>query len=383
MFAFCASLRLAVVVILAIAAVLGVATFYEARYGAPAVLARVYGSHLFLATLSLLAINVMAAAIYRYPWKRKQTGFVVTHLGILTLLAGCLVSYRTSVDGMVVMRPGESAKDIALRAERLQVQLGGQTFSVPAEYWAEAGYPSALRAMLPGWPEPKWVGPGPVYEVAPGATVEVLEWLPAARPAGAPVGPFSGSTGDESFVAANVKPAKMIEAMRAIRVALTVDGQRREAWLGRGASRGLDTPRGVATLAYGFEAKDLAFTIAMVSAKRTNDPGTEQAATYESAVLVTQSDGSKVRQTITLNEPLVVGNPLWGYTFTQTGFDDSMGEIVSTLAVRKDPGTAAKYVGSGLICLGIFLMFYMKAYFQKPRAETSPKSEHELVGGAA
>src|SRR5580658_3050433 len=106
---FFASLKLAIVLILSLAFFLGAATFYEATYGTEAVGEMVYGSTFFVLLLALLAINVFAAALVRYPWKRKQTGFVVTHLGIEILLAGCLLTLRGSIDGRVQLTPGGSA----------------------------------------------------------------------------------------------------------------------------------------------------------------------------------------------------------------------------------------------------------------------------------
>lgn len=361
-FVFAASLKLAVMVILAIAVVLGVATFYEARYGMAPVQARVYGSSLFLGLLAVLAINVMAAALIRYPWKRKQTGFVITHLGILVLLAGCLISFRTSVDGRISLNPGDSASDIAKFSERIQLTLAGRTHLLPGEYWAQAGYPSAWRALMPGWPEPRWRGETVRFDLGGGVGVEVLEWLPAARPADDPA---------DGFVPARVAANKLAEAQRAVRLAVTVDGVRRETWVVRGAHpTGLDSPRGVVSLAYGYEAHDLPFTLALIDARRTTFAGTDDSASFESDVVVGFPNGTKHRQTITMNQPLTVGNLVSGYTFYQSGFAEPPpnapnARVVSTLAVRYDPGTVPKYLGSALICLGIFLMFYMKAYFQK------------------
>jgi hypothetical protein len=87
-----ASLRLAVVVIFASALVLGWATYVESKFGTEAVHAAVYGSWWFAALVGLLGVNVLCAALIRFPWKRRQTGFLVTHAGILLLLVGCLVS---------------------------------------------------------------------------------------------------------------------------------------------------------------------------------------------------------------------------------------------------------------------------------------------------
>lgn len=352
-FEFCASLKLAVIVILSISLVLGVATFYEARYGIPAVQELVYGSGLLLGSMVMLAVNVMAAALIRYPWSRKQTGFVVTHVGILVLLAGCLVSYRTSVDGVLMLRPGESARDFALRTERFQIQHAGKTWSFPVSLWRQAGYPTLVEALTFRWGEPAWRGPGEAHRLSEDLGVEVLEWLPAAKVAGSERG---------GFELARVRPGNLQTANRAMRVVVTYRGVRNETWVElRAAPVIVPTPEGPIQLAYGFEAAELPFTLSLISTTRTNNPGTRDAAAFESVVLTTLADGSKPRTTITLNEPLTAR----GYSFYQSAFTETPEGPVSTLSVRKDPGTLFKYAGSGLMCAGIFLMFYMKAYFQK------------------
>ena len=83
---FYASLKLAVVLIFAMAFALGYATFVEAAYGTPVVQYFVYQTWWFNGLNILLGINIFCAAAIRYPWQRHQTGFVVTHIGLLVLL---------------------------------------------------------------------------------------------------------------------------------------------------------------------------------------------------------------------------------------------------------------------------------------------------------
>jgi len=106
LFEFFASLKLAVVLIFSAAAVLGAATVYESLYGTPAVQFGLYGSWWFTALNALLAVNIFSAAAIRYPWKRHQTGFVITHIGLLTLLAGCLLSRLHGIDAQMPIFEG-------------------------------------------------------------------------------------------------------------------------------------------------------------------------------------------------------------------------------------------------------------------------------------
>ena len=82
---FAASLKLAVVLIFAVAFTLAYATFIEAAYGTPVVQFFVYKTWWFNLINFLLALNIFCAAAIHYPWERHQTGFVVTHIGLLIL----------------------------------------------------------------------------------------------------------------------------------------------------------------------------------------------------------------------------------------------------------------------------------------------------------
>src|SRR6185312_10629352 len=79
---FLASLKLAVISLSTLAAVLAYATFFESWYGASAAQEWIYRSPGFAILLAFLGANILCAALIRYPWKKRQTGFVVTHVGL-------------------------------------------------------------------------------------------------------------------------------------------------------------------------------------------------------------------------------------------------------------------------------------------------------------
>ena len=98
---FFASLKLAVVMIFSMAFTLGYATFVEAAYGTPVVQFFVYQTWWFNALNFTLGVNIFCAAAIRYPWKRYQTGFVITHIGLLTLLVGAAIGRKYGVDAQI------------------------------------------------------------------------------------------------------------------------------------------------------------------------------------------------------------------------------------------------------------------------------------------
>lgn len=110
LFEFLASLKLAFVVIASYVVVLawGVA-YIGATYGDPVVGFAVYNTWWFTLLNVLLAVNVLCAALIRIPWKRHQTGFVITHAGILTLLFGAYLSHAEGVDALLRVAEGHAS----------------------------------------------------------------------------------------------------------------------------------------------------------------------------------------------------------------------------------------------------------------------------------
>lgn len=149
-----ASLRLAVVVMVALGVACAAATFYEASHGTAAAQRVFYRSPWFAALLALLAASIFFSAVERYPWNRHQLGFVAAHAGILLLLAGSLVSLHAGLDGRLAIAEGDGSDRIALDGEALTLALPGRA---PADATPSGGRVAAGgRAVLP---------PGVVLEV--------------------------------------------------------------------------------------------------------------------------------------------------------------------------------------------------------------------------
>jgi hypothetical protein len=122
-FKFASSVKMAVLVMLLLGAVVAVGTIYESRYNAQVAGLMVYRTPWFLALLCLLWINIFSAAVSRIPYKRRHTGFVVTHLGMLTLLIGSGVTYLYGLDGQLFVQEGSRSRvveltDLAIRTAR-------------------------------------------------------------------------------------------------------------------------------------------------------------------------------------------------------------------------------------------------------------------------
>lgn len=114
-FKFLASLYLAVGTLVTLMIVLAAGTIIESRYGADPARIVIYNSPWFGAILIVLVINLACSAFDRLPWKKKHIGFVLTHLGIITILAGSLATQQLAIDGQMALEEGASEKWIALK----------------------------------------------------------------------------------------------------------------------------------------------------------------------------------------------------------------------------------------------------------------------------
>ena len=106
-FKFFASIKLAVVLIavLIVASIAG--TIYESSFDAKVARAYIYGAPWFNLWLLLLVANLTVSALSRWPWKKQHVAFLITHLGIITLLFGSLIGRIWGVEGTITVFKGE------------------------------------------------------------------------------------------------------------------------------------------------------------------------------------------------------------------------------------------------------------------------------------
>ena len=130
---FLASLKLAVISLASLAAVLGYATFFEKWYGTAAVQEWIYRGKPFAVLLAFLGANILCAALIRFPWKKRQIGFVVTHAGLLIVIGGSWWSLMTADEGNLGALEGETKGELVrsdypmVRVRELDPKQPGET----------------------------------------------------------------------------------------------------------------------------------------------------------------------------------------------------------------------------------------------------------------
>ncbi|HEX4653189.1 MAG TPA: hypothetical protein VH227_02985 [Candidatus Udaeobacter sp.] len=165
-FEFFASLKLAVVLlaVVIVAAIAG--TVYESTFDAKVAGAYVYGAPWFNLWLVLLGANLACSALSRWPWRKHHVAFLITHLGIITLLIGSLIGRIWGVEGTITLFKGEPPANRLLVNER-QLRVHDSDGIVK-------GYPAEFLHHPPSPQHPRDLG-----LLASGAHLQIVDYAPA------------------------------------------------------------------------------------------------------------------------------------------------------------------------------------------------------------
>ncbi len=124
-FKFASSVRLAVPLMLILGVCVAYGTIIESNYNAEYAGMAIYKSTWFGLLIILLWINIFAATISRIPFKQHHTGFVITHIGLLTLLIGGFITNSNGVDGQLVIPEKQTSSSVTLPHLMLGYQFDG------------------------------------------------------------------------------------------------------------------------------------------------------------------------------------------------------------------------------------------------------------------
>lgn len=124
-FKYISSVKLAVPVMVVLILSISIGTVLESRHNAEYAKIALYDASWFQALLALLGINVFSSMLSRYPWKIRHTGFVMTHIGILTLLVGSWVTKVYGIDGSLQIQEGQTQNIVVLPRLMVGYQFEG------------------------------------------------------------------------------------------------------------------------------------------------------------------------------------------------------------------------------------------------------------------
>lgn len=444
-----ASLGLTVVLLVLIAIAMTYGTFYESIAGTPLAQADVYKSIWFDFLLGLLAINLTACTLNRYPYRPHQIGWLLTHLGILVILAGAVVGRNWGIEGQVMLAEGQSTNKLSLNTHKLEVKFAsGEVYEMPlyledlprrkgmkprtiplpnskGEVTFHRFLPSGkahtsfvddpkdgvtailLEFQAPMAKQEQWLWSGnettSMWDIPMVGRVRLFDSKMLIVPIDSiPIDPneFQLIALENNFLLRRLSPmgqrfdtipVGQMFSFSGANLGFTIKQKRDKVSLkeeyepspGRGGVPSLllsaKNPRGdqfgPVWLPYGASAisdelqamfrmtaneVDLGFVIELVDFKRTFYPGTSQAASFSSDVIVHNHYEGDREVHISMNNPMVYK----GYKFFQSSFIEGTPEY-SVFSVSYDPGVPIVYLGCIILVLGLIGIIFFKSYLKK------------------
>ena len=483
-FRFLSSVKLAVVLLIILIVAAAVGTVCESKFNAKVARAYIYEAPWFNAWLLLLAVNVGAAALSRYPWKKRHTGFLITHAGIITLLAGAMIGRGFGKEGTMTLFMGdEPTNRLIIDQKEVRVRINNEMEHFPVQLRFLKSHPA--RPMFLGMTSDGWKMDVVDYsdQIQPVAsmervdengapTIQVHLWNPKMMQAefrqwlwpddsdnsGLNLGlmavecrrgvapgmehgpqPEKVSTKDEEFsavpdrmtiyygdnghltyesftkkgeefhgelltgkplathwadwqlnveeevpqallstkfvpVAADAKLSKKdkMNLTEALRVRFSRGDEQHEEWLAEGWQVSLPMKDGLLQSAFGLEIYPLPFSIELKNFEVERNAGTDTPASFKSTLQVRDAVGNSSVGSCSMNEPMTFPSSFWrvctGFTYkiSQASWNpDNLKQ--SSVQILLDPGWSLKWIGSLMICLGIFTMFYLRPLPAGPR----------------
>ncbi len=318
----------------------------------------------------LMLVNLLAAHAVRFKLTWKRAGIILTHAGLIILLAGELVTGLFAVEWQMTIMEGESA-DYAVDIRQVELAVVDPSpqdhdsvvivpQSVLAKYEEQAGGTGGISGG----------GAGLIQSELLPFDIRVLDWMPNAEvfgPMNAPPqlwqnNPASQGMG-KTAVAREVSRVTGVEGGRvdapAVYLKLTHSGQDMGTWLVPLHGIGMGDPRQPVTVNGKTYLMELRFTrdykpytVHLIDFKHDKFVGTETPKNFSSEVrMVDPTRNADFKALISMNHPLRHG----GETFYQHQF--LRGDIGTVLQVVRNPGWLMPYIACSLVSLGLIVHF--------------------------
>ena len=289
-----------------------------------------------MATLcALIAVSLMCKLITKSPWSIPKGGIILTHLGVVLLLAGGLMTSLSAEESFIMLREGETGSMVSDYHQRelaivkdeqvikqwpmdqlrsgMDIQDAVLPFSLHIETFCRNCTPLVREGN-----DPRYKDLAAKLNLVPAD----LQPQDEDNQAGIVV-EVRGAGGDQDgiYLSHEVMPRKP---------AITHEGATYQI-----ALRKVQRP--------------LPFSITLKAFEKQIHPGTDVAREYQSDIVVTESSGVSWPAIIRMNEPLRTQ----GYTLYQSSVIETQGERFSVLAVVKNKGWLFPYIACAVMAVGL------------------------------
>jgi hypothetical protein len=164
-----------------------------------------------------------------------------------------------------------------------------------------------------------------------------------------------------------------------VRLRIQQNGETFERWAPAGWQITIPTPPSATMIAYGWKTVSLPIGLELLDFEVKRNEGSDSPAGFKSTLRIVTADGETATGSCWMNHPFSYpGN--WWHTWTGLTFKisqaswnpENLGQ--STVQILRDPGWLLKWIGSLLVVIGVFMMFYLQPYRKQTEGEPITQS---------
>jgi hypothetical protein len=177
-----------------------------------------------------------------------------------------------------------------------------------------------------------------------------------------------------------------------VRLRIEQNGQAFERWAPAGWQITIPTSPDPTMVAFGWKTVSLPIGIELLNFEVKRNEGSDSPAGFKSTLHVMTADGETATGSCWMNHPFSFPGNWWRtwtgltYKISQASWNpENLNQ--SSVQILRDPGWLLKWIGSLLVVIGVFMMFYLQPYRKQTEGEpitpTAPKQDVEMVSGEA
>jgi len=173
-----------------------------------------------------------------------------------------------------------------------------------------------------------------------------------------------------------------------VRVRIQQNGETLERWVPAGWQIAIPTSPSPTMVAYGWKTVSLPIGLELLDFEVKRNEGSDSPAGFKSTLRIVTADGETATGSCWMNHPFSYPGTWWrtwtGLTFkiSQASWNpENLGQ--STVQILRDPGWLLKWIGSLLVVIGVFMMFYLQPYRKQTEGEPITPSAQKQETKAA
>ncbi len=296
-----------------------------------------------LTTIGIIFIALTVKFIFYSPWNRKKAGTILTHLGILLLLLGGIITALSSKEGFMIIPEGSKVHAVSHYYDRV-LDFKNENGTLQTHNFHDLHKDDEIKLgdlkikILEKCDNCGARAPSGIYQNLQGLAIN-MELYPLP---------------DEKQKEANFSGA-----------ILSITDLKNDKNSGTYIIME-DIPKNPkineTEISLKRKEQTLPFSITLKDFRKIDYPGTNKAREYESDLII-RDGGISWPATISMNKPLRYK----GYTFFQSSFEQRPDVEVTVLSVVQNTGRAFPYISTFIIFLGLLTHLFIRLQSQKVR----------------